>query len=89
MNAQMKPGIPPFRPRVADLWARIERQGGAWTTHRVLRAHRLNGHDALKRATARGDLHLLARAGLLEEHDEDPNRRFYTRKRTTNAKGMS
>ncbi|MBH1938626.1 hypothetical protein I5Q34_30945 [Streptomyces sp. AV19] len=86
MSAQTGPGIPPLCPRVADLWVRIERQGGAWTTHRVLRAHRLNGHDAPKRATARGDLRLLARAGLLEEHGEDPNRRFYTRKRATKGR---
>ncbi|MGW1071510.1 hypothetical protein [Streptomyces sp. NPDC002537] len=70
--------IPPLCPRVADLLASIRRQGGSWTTHRVLRAHEVNGHSAPRRATARRDLDVLVRAGYLRRHHEDKDRIHYT-----------
>ncbi|MEU5426921.1 hypothetical protein AB0H73_15135 [Streptomyces olivoreticuli] len=64
----------PFCPRVADLLDAIRRQGGGWTTHRVVRTHRANGHRAPNRATARRDLDLLARAGYLVRDYSNPDR---------------
>ncbi|WP_382037930.1 hypothetical protein [Streptomyces aureoversilis] len=69
---------------MADLLAAIRKQGGAWTTHRVLRTHSKNGHAAPNRGTARRDLDLLVRAGHLVRHYETPDRMFFTLNR---AKG--
>ncbi|MEV4438205.1 hypothetical protein AB0K09_04170 [Streptomyces sp. NPDC049577] len=69
--------VPPFCSRVVDLLEAIRRQGGTWTTHRVLATHQRNGHSAPKRATARRDLDLLTRAGYLNRHCE-PGRDFFT-----------
>ncbi|MFI9235825.1 hypothetical protein [Streptomyces sp. NPDC053079] len=70
--------LPPFCPRVVDLLTSIRRQGGSWTTHRVVRTHRVNGYNAPKRVTARRDLDLLTRAGYLRRHYENPDRLRYT-----------
>ncbi|MCF3101487.1 hypothetical protein IPZ58_07825 [Streptomyces roseoverticillatus] len=67
-----------FCPRVSDLLASIRKQGGGWTTHRVLRTHKVNGHGAPKKATARRDLGLLVRAGHLVRRYETPDRIFFT-----------
>ncbi|WP_424891857.1 hypothetical protein [Streptomyces sp. XH2] len=67
-----------FCPRVSDLLASIQKQGGAWTTRRVLRTHSVNGHAAPNRGTARRDLDLLVRAGHLVRHYETPDRIFFT-----------
>jgi hypothetical protein len=69
--------------RVALLLAAVRKQGGEWTTARVLAFYRrthLGPQDtrrACQRSVARGDLRDLAAWGWLVQHDE-PNHLFYT-----------
>ncbi|KWT61868.1 hypothetical protein ADL21_11340 [Streptomyces albus subsp. albus] len=68
--------MPELNARRAALLDTIRRQTGEWTTGRVQRLYRTRGIAPL-RATARDDLHFLARAGFLMLH-ESPGRRFFT-----------
>ncbi|WP_326768590.1 hypothetical protein OG978_32365 [Streptomyces sp. NBC_01591] len=50
---------------------------GEWTTHRVQDLYRDRSYDAPFRRTARQDLAVLARQGLLVLDDTDPGRRVF------------
>lgn len=63
--------------RIARLWAAIQRQGGEWTTARVMRWYRDAGLAVPKRATARADLKYLTERGHVTLH-EAAGRRYYT-----------
>lgn len=69
--------------RVAHLLAAVRREGGEWTTARVMRLYQqanLGPHNARiahMRSIARGDLRDLRAWGWLRQHDVD-RRRFFT-----------
>lgn len=63
--------------RLALLRRAIRDYEGEWTTRMVQRLYRARGYDAPLRKTARDDLALLHRQGLLVCDDTDPGRRRY------------
>ncbi|MEU6872424.1 hypothetical protein [Streptomyces sp. NPDC046751] len=64
--------------RLALLRLAIRDRGATpWTTRMVQQLYRARGYDAPLRKTARDDLALLARQGLLVLDDTDPGRRCY------------
>lgn len=67
--------------RLASLADAVATEPGEWTTERAREHHRRAGFNAPYRRTARRDLELLARSGLLAAHCDEGNT-FYTRRET-------
>lgn len=63
--------------RLTILRCAIRDYQGEWTTRRVSQLYRTKGHSAPMRKTARDDLALLHRQGLLILDDTDPGRRVF------------
>lgn len=63
--------------RLALLRRAVRDGRGEWTTHRVQDLYRASSYAAPFRRTARQDLSVLARQGLLVLDDTDPGRRCY------------
>jgi hypothetical protein len=63
--------------RLAVLRAAVRDYQGEWTTRTVLNLYRAKGHNVPQRKTARDDLALLARQGLLVLDDTNPGRRVF------------
>lgn len=64
--------------RLAILRGAVRDYQGVWTTRMVQQLYRSHAYAAPLRKTARDDLALLARQGLLRLDDSDPGRRVYT-----------
>lgn len=67
--------------RIAALAHAVASEPGPWTTRRTSQLYRRLGYAAPYRRTARRDLRLLTRRGLLVQH-ETPGRTYYTRQET-------
>ncbi|MFJ1695740.1 hypothetical protein ACIOHC_11400 [Streptomyces sp. NPDC088252] len=63
--------------RLALLRRAVRDHQGEWTTRRVRELYRSRAYDAPFRRTARQDLAVLARQGLLVLDDTDPGRRVF------------
>ena len=63
--------------RLTILRRAIRDYQGEWTTRRVWQLYRARGYNAPQRKTARDDLALLQRQGLLILDDTDPCRRVF------------
>ena len=72
--------------RIAALADAVAEQPGEWTTRRVSQLYRRLGYEDPYRRTARRDLRILARRGLLVQH-ETAGRVFYVRSTTTPEEG--
>ncbi|MGW3164784.1 hypothetical protein ACWC9Q_18310 [Streptomyces sp. NPDC001142] len=63
--------------RLSLLRRAVRDSRGEWTTHRVQELYRSRAYAAPFRRTARQDLAVLARQGLLVLDDTDPGRRVF------------